>query len=143
MIIQLRTSSLTNSLTVWIQQLALLANQQSQSMGSSLWDKMFNSYRPICANRSESIGSTGKEMVASNKKHSNIVLAFLLPCRKKRINLVFMHTQCVNNHQYKCSNNNTYIHQSLWKDPNSITVKLFNSKDFWVCMKSGLQTGCQ
>lgn len=47
--------------------------------------KYFNSYCAIGADWSECIGSTGKEMVASYKKHSNIVLAFLLPHRKERI----------------------------------------------------------
>jgi len=62
----------------------------AQHRDLSLWDETLNSYRPIGADRSERVGSTGKEMVASNKEHSNVVLAFLLPCRKERLYSVIL-----------------------------------------------------
>lgn len=116
----LHISSPTHMQMVWTQpQHTLPINQLSQSLSSDLSssDTIFKSYRPIGANRSECIGSTGKEMVASNKKHSNIVLAFLLQYRKRkeRIYSKFMNTQCV-------SNTDTHKH-FLIKTQASIFVK--------------------
>lgn len=82
----LHISSPTGTQTAWTQpQHTLPFGLLAQNKDSSWWDETLNSYRPIGADRSERVGSTGKEVVASNKKHSNVVLAFLLPRRKERL----------------------------------------------------------